>query len=429
MLDALGTLPTPEEVAEFLADSRPDKRARLVDALLARPEYVDYWTLQLADLLQNRKERDHDVRGSKGVRSFHAWLRGEVAANRPWNELARTVLLASGDSISRPEVGYYITVVGEKKNVEDSELPDSVAQSFLGTRIGCARCHNHPLEKYTQDDFYHFSAYFSKMALERGKPETGTKLSTISFDEQEQVKRLTELRAKLTEAEETALRIGEEPGMDKAKKELAEQQAKVAEVEKRMTELAKKPPQVRQPRTSKMMAPQPLDGTKWQFEPGRDAREQLVNWMLDTKNDAFSGAIVNRLWKHFFSVGLVEPVDDLRASNPPSNPELWAVLKRELVSSGYDLKHIVRLILNSRTYQLSSETRPENEADARYYSHYYARRLPAEVLTDAISAATDSPAAFAGYPVGMRAIQLPEPGVSSYFLTLFGRSTRDRLRL
>jgi hypothetical protein len=146
--------------------------------------------------------------------------------------------------------------------------------------------------------------------------------------------------------------------------------------------------------------------------------------MLNQGEGAFSGAMVNRLWKHFMGAGLVEPVDDLRASNPPSNPELWAVLKNEFVQHGYDLKHVMRLILNSRAYQLSSETRPENATETRYYSHYYARRLPAEVLTDAISAATGSPAAFAGYPVGLRAVQLPEPGVNSYMLTIFGRSDR-----
>jgi hypothetical protein len=178
---------------------------------------------------------------------------------------------------------------------------------------------------------------------------------------------------------------------------------------------------VNQPRTGKMMAPQPLDGTPWTGSAG-DPREVFTKWMLGSEN--FSGAMVNRLWKHFFSVGLVEPVDDLRASNPPSNSELWAVLNREFVEHNYDLKHVMRLILNSRAYQLSSATLPDNELDAKFHSHYYARRLPAEVLMDAIAAATDVPAKFDGYPLGLRAIQLPEPSVQSYFLTLFGRSDR-----
>lgn len=422
-LDAIGTLPSPSEAAAFLADKRPDKRARLVDSLLERSEWVDYWTLQLADLLQNRKERDHDVRGSKGVRAFHAWLRSKVAVNTPWNEIARSVLLASGDTQAHPEVGYYLTVIGEKQRTEESELPDSVAQSFLGTRIGCARCHNHPLEKYTQDDFYHFAAYFSKMTLRRGaSPRVDSQLLTLPREQDEQQKRAGEARERLMIAELEAVAIGEEAGGDEAQKRLKDRQKEVLDADKKLAEMRVKPPGVNQPRTGKMMAPQPLDRTVWEFAEGRDPREQFVNWAL--ASEQFSGAMVNRLWKHFFNTGLVEPVDDLRASNPPSNGAVWTVLNREFVEHGFDLKHVMRLILNSRVYQLSSETLPGNEADTRFYTHYYARRLPAEVLMDAIAAATDVPAKFDGYPVGLRAAQLAEPGVTSYFLTLFGRSER-----
>ncbi len=422
-LDATGTLPTAEEVRAFLAEARPDKRARLVDDLLTRPEWTDYWTLQLADLLQNRKERDHDVRGIKGVRAFHAWLRAQVAANRPWNEIARAVLLAGGDSVAHPEIGYFITVVGEKQHVEESELPDSVAQSFLGTRIGCARCHNHPLEKYTQDDFYHFAAYFSKVSLKRTEPAKGaTMMRTASREEDEAQQRLDETKAKYETALALAQTFGEEPGGEEPKKIAADLRRQLDEAAKRVVEMRNKMPAVNQPRTGKQMQPQTLDRVPWSGEPGGDPREQFVAWML--KSDNFSGAMVNRLWKHFFSVGLVEPVDDLRASNPPSNSELWAVLNREFAGSGFDLRHVMRLILNSRTYQLASDTQPANETDTRFYSHYFARRLPAEVLQDAIAAATDVPQKYDGYPLGLRAIQLPEPGVSSYFLTLFGRSDR-----
>jgi hypothetical protein len=425
MLDAIGTLPTPQEVRDFVADTAPDKRARLVDRLLERPEYVDFWTLQLADLLQNRKERDHDVRGPKGVRTFHAWLRGEIAANRPWDALAKEVLLATGNTGENPAVGYYVTTIGEKTNVGDSELPDSVAQSFLGTRIGCARCHNHPLEKYTQDDFYHFAAYFAKVSLKREKPENGgTDLLTITRDEQQQRRQLEIYGMRLEQAEEVARALGEEPGGEDGAKAVANVRKQQEDALKKLAEAQAKPPAVNQPRTNKMMAPQPLDHSGWEFAEGRDAREQFVDWMLGPGRDAFAGAMINRLWKHYMGIGLVEPVDDLRASNPPSNPELWALLRSEFVSHQYDLKHVMRLILNSRAYQLSAETRPENATETRYYSHYYARRLPAEVLTDAISTATQAPASFAGYPVGIKAVQLPEPGVASYFLTLFGRSDR-----
>jgi hypothetical protein len=192
-LDIIGTLPSPDEVRAFIADKRRDKRARLIEDLLQRPEYVDYWTLQFADLLQNRKERDHDVRGTKGVRSFQAWLRTQVAANRPWNELARELITASGDSVAHPEIGYYVTLVGEKK-AEESEITDGVAQAFLGSRIGCAKCHNHPLEKFTQDDYYHFAAFFSRVSLKRVEPMNGASaLLAESKEETEQKKKIAEI--------------------------------------------------------------------------------------------------------------------------------------------------------------------------------------------------------------------------------------------
>jgi hypothetical protein len=372
-LDTIGTLPTAQEVRAFLADKAAGKRAKLIDALLERPEFVDARALFLGDLLQNRKERDHDVRGAKGVRSFHDWLRKQVAANRPWDELAREVLTVTGKSDEHPAVGYYVVTVGEQGEPERSEVVASVAQSFLGTRVGCAQCHNHPLEKYTQDDYYHFAAFFSRMKLERREPKQGP----------------------------TSLVVGT-----------------------RDPNRMKQPVGVSQPRTGQFMKPQPLDRSAADVKPGDDPRVALAAWVTDPKNEYFSGAMVNRVWRHYLGVGLVEPVDDLRASNPPTNPELWAALNREFVGHKYDLKHLTRVILNSRTYQLTSATRPGNATDARFYSHYYARRLPAEVLLDAISQGTGVPDTFPGYPAGMRALQLPDPTLKSYFLTLFGRSER-----
>ncbi len=373
-LDTIGTLPTPEEVRAFLTDPRPDKRSRLIDELLERPEWVDYWTLFLADLLQNRRERDRDARGTKGVRSLHAWLRGQLARNRPWDELARDVLTATGSSSDAPAVGYYVVTIGEQREVEKSEVTDSVAQAFLGTRIGCARCHNHPLERYTQDDFYHFAAFFSRTLIERP--------------------------------------AGMAPGPVVLR---------VAAPNPRQNNL---PPGVIQPRTNQYLPPQPLDRSPVAVRPGGDPRAKLAAWVTDPRNEFFSGAMVNRLWRHFLGVGLVEPVDDLRATNPPTNPELWQVLKREFVAHKFDLKHLQRLILSSRTYQLTSATKPTNAADTHFYSHYYARRLPAEVLLDALDQAAGVPEAFPGYPTGLRAVQLPDPGLKSYFLGLFGRPER-----
>lgn len=416
-LDAAGILPTPAEVIAFQEDTRANKRARAVDDLLQRPEFTDYWTLQLADLLQNRKERDHDVRGQKGVKAFHRWLREQVAANRPWSDIARDVLLAKGDVISQPQAGYFVTVLGEFQKVEDSELPDSVAQSFLGTRIGCARCHNHPLERYTQDDFYHFAACFAKVNLDRQNPQTGVSaVTTIGREERDQYRRIAEAATKLAEA------CRSEVKEDEKVKRIADQQRELDNQTKRLEEIRGRLPGVNQPRTGKFMAPQTLDRVALQVEPGSDPRIPFVNWAIEQEN--FSGAMVNRLWKHFFAVGLVEPVDDLRASNPPSNAALWKVLNDEFRGHNYDMRHIIRLILNSRAWQLDSATTPENENDTKYYSHYNAKRLPAEVMLDSIAAATDVPNQFPGYPVGLRATQIADPGTDSYFLTLFGRSDR-----
>ena len=199
---------------------------------------------------------------------------------------------------------------------------------------------------------------------------------------------------------------------------------RIADLERQIDETRKSPVDVSQPRTGQRLAPQPLDRSRNAIPPGDDPRRTLANWLTDPGNEQFSGAMVNRLWKHFLSVGLVEPVDDLRATNPPSNRPLWNTLNQEFVSSGYDLRHVMRLIMNSRTYQLAADSHESNFRDTQFYSHYYARRLPAEVLLDAICQATGVPEQFAGYPLGVRAIQVPDPGVDSYFLALFGRSER-----
>jgi hypothetical protein len=372
-LDTIGTLPSSQEIRQFLADARPDKRARVIEELLSRPEFVDYWTLFLSDLLQNRKERDHDVRGVKGVRQFHAWLREQVKQERTWDQITRDVLTAKGTTTESPAVGYFIVTVGEHREPEKSEVAESIAQAFLGTRIGCARCHNHPLERYTQDDFYHFSAFFTRIKLDRKNPKEAATTLLISHHDAKQ---------------------------------------------------NKNPVTVRQPRTGKLLAPQTLDRATHDLKPQEDPRISLVEWMTRPENDYFSGAMINRLWKHFFSVGLVEPVDDLRATNPPSNPALWNALRTEFVQNKFAFKPVIRMILNSRTYQLSSTTRPSNANDTRFFSHYLARRLPAEVLLDALGSATGTAERFEGYPEGLRAIAIPDPTSHSSFLKLFGSSER-----
>ena len=422
-LDTIGTLPTVAETEKFLADSSPNKRAQLIDELLQRPEWTDFWTLQLCDQLQNRKERDHDVRGAKGVRSFQAWMRTQLAANRSWDKIAADVLTAQGDVGAHPELGYFIVTLGEQRKVEESDVVASVAQSFLGTRIGCAKCHNHPLERYTQDDYYRFAAFFARVQLKRKNPAEGmTQLVIGSEEEDREQKSLEDRKKKLEEAQQKlAGKEGRE--LEKAQQEVDRKQKELDDQVKKLAE-SKRNPKVRQPRTGQMMPPLPLDRSEVNTADGEDPRSSLVRWMHQPGNNEFAGNMVNRLWKHFFSVGLVEPVDDLRASNPPSNRELWNALVKEFVEHGYDLKHLQRLYLNSRAYQLSSSTVAANEQDNRHYSHYYARRLPAEVLLDALSQVTNVPDEFKGYPVGLRAIQVPDPGVSSQFLAMFGRSDR-----
>lgn len=422
-LDTIGTLPTGAETEKFLADSSPNKRSQLIDELLQRPEWTDFWTLQLCDQLQNRKERDHDVRGTKGIRSFQSWMRTQLAANSSWDKIAAYVLTAQGDVGAHPELGYFIVTLGEQRRVEESEVVASVAQSFLGTRIGCAKCHNHPLERYTQDDYYRFAAFFARVQLKRKNPSEGmTQLVIGSEDEDREQKSLEDRKKKLEEAQQKlAGKEGKE--LEKAQQEVDRRQKELDDQTQKLAE-SKRNPKVRQPRTGQMMPPLPLDRSEVNTADGEDPRSSLVRWMHQPGNNEFAGNMVNRQWKHFFSVGLVEPVDDLRASNPPSNRELWTALVKEFVEHGYDLKHLQRLYLNSRAYQLSSATVAANEQDNRHYSHYYARRLPAEVLLDALSQVTNVPDEFKGYPVGLRAIQVPDPGVSSSFLAMFGRSDR-----
>jgi hypothetical protein len=423
-VDTIGTLPTSTEIKAFLADTRGDKRDRLADELLARPEYADYWALQFCDLLQNRRERDHDARGAKGTRSFHEWIRRQMRVNRPWNELAKDVLTATGDAVHEPQIGYFIVQMGEKQNVEESDATDAVAQAFLGIRIGCARCHNHPLEKYTQDDYYHFAAFFSGASLKRVDLGKGaTSLLPMNREAVENLKQLAELGKKIDQAEDDLL-TGKGADGQKAETELTSLLAREQDLCNNFENAENRPPRVTQPRTNKPMDAQPLDRSPVHIAPGEDARIAMAAWMTDPKNEYFSGAMVNRLWKHFLGTGLVEPVDDIRSSNPPSNPALLNFLRGQFVSHNYDLKYMMRLILTSRTYQLSSSTTTENAQDRRFFSHFYARRLPAEVMSDAISSATGIPEEFPGYPLGLRAIQLPEPKIDSYFLSLFGRSER-----
>jgi hypothetical protein len=358
-LDVCGILPTPDETRRFLADPAADKRARLIDALLERPEYVDFWTLKWADRLgcNNR------FVGERGAYAYRDWIWGCVNANLPFDQFARALITASGPNYSSPPASFYRRVRDPQTRVE------AVSQLFLGVRIGCARCHNHPFERWTQDDYYGLAAFFSRVRYKDGPFFLGiyNKEETVWLDRQ-----------------------GE----------------------------------VTHPRTAQVMKPKPLGSAALNVAEGRDRRELLADWVTRPDNPFFARVAVNRLWHHLFGRGIVEPVDDFRDSNPPCNPELLDALAADFVAHHFDVKHTLRTILNSATYQLSSATNPFNENDDVYFSHARVRRLSAEQLLDAISEVTGVPERFAGVPLGTRAAQLPDGELFHPLLKAFGRPPR-----
>jgi len=366
-IDALGMLPPTDEAREFLADTRPDKRARLIDSLLERPQFDDYWTMRWADVLRV-EERSLDP---KGAAAYRDWIRAGVASNKPLDEFVRELLLGSGSTYASPPANYY------RRTRNAAELAENTAQVFMGTRMLCAKCHNHPTERWKQDDYYGLAAVFARVGRK------GELTRKDIFDKNELV------------GEETisVARTGE----------------------------------VSHPRTGQPVLPRvpfasaPLPAGEWD-----DPRAPFARWLTGPENPLFARAMVNRIWYYVVGKGIVDPVDDLRDSNPPSNPELFDALAQELVRSGYDLRHMVRLILNSRTYQLSSQPSRTNADDERFFSRAIVQRLPAEVLLDAISDVTGVPERFNSFPSGTRAIHLytlnKRPNA---FLKLFGQPQRE----
>ncbi len=352
-LDAAGILPTADEVRAALADQRPDRRARLIDALIARPEFVDYWAYKWADLLLVSSRS----LPSNAMWSYYNWIRSSVADNKPWDQMAREILTASGNTLDNGAANYYVL---HKNPIDVSE---NVAMTFMGFSMTCARCHNHPLEKWTQKDYYQMANLFSRVAVKNG-PDRGDLIVYPA-------------------------RSGE----------------------------------INHPRLNVPLAPRPLDGPSLPLDADRDRRQFFADWLVAPENPFFARAVVNRVWKNFMGRGLVEGVDDIRDANPPSNPALLEALTRDFVAHRFDLRHLVRTIMNSTTYQLSSRPNATNATDLKYHSHYIPRRLPAEVILDAISQATGVAENFPGFP-GRRALQLPDSAVDSYFLTAFGRPPR-----
>ncbi len=358
-LDTIGVLPTVEETITFLKDPSPHKRAKLIDELLKRPEFVDYWTYKWSDLLLLSGKRLRP----KALDSFYKWIHAHVEKNTPWDEFVKQIVMAKGDTFENGAANFY------SLHQEPLDMAENVSLAFLGMSIGCAKCHDHPLEKWTNDQYYGMANLFARV---RGKGWGGDYRNG--------------------DGQRTVFIV--EDG------------------------------ELIQPRTGKPQPPRPLDAEPLPFADPNDRRAYLADWLTGEENPYFRRAIANRVWANFMGMGVVEPVDDLRLTNPASNEPLLNALSEFLRENKYDLKALMRLILNSETYQRQNQPMKENRADTRYYSRYYPKRLSAEVLLDAISKATQAPTKFPGYPEGTRALQLRDSNVDSYFLQTFGRPDR-----
>jgi hypothetical protein len=366
-LDVCGTLPTPEEVKAYVEDKGPDKRGRLIDRLLDRPEYARYFALKWGDILRNRGQGYGTSRQRAGTALFAGWIRDRLAANVPYDRFVSEILTASGSQETNPPTVWYRTVRTTQDYVE------SVAQAFLGVRIQCAQCHHHPAERWSQADYYQLAAVFAQVGRKGGfaDAEVPTGETIFLADEGEVV----------------------------------------------------------HPRTAQVMRPRPPGGPEFRLGRYDDPRRALARWMTAPDNPYFARTMANRMWGHFLGRGIVHPIDDARSTNPPSNPELLDALARDFVSSGYDVKHLIRAICTSAAYGLTSVPDEANRDDVQSFARYYPRRLPAEVLLDAVSQALDVPTTFRSesgdFPPGTRAIDLPDEAVPSHFLDVFGRPARN----
>jgi Protein of unknown function (DUF1553)/Protein of unknown function (DUF1549)/Bacterial Ig-like domain (group 2) len=351
-LDIVGLLPTLDESGRFLESKDPQKRARLIDELIERPEFAEVWATRFSDLFRVGLL---DQR-SKGGRIMYSWLRKAMLEDMPFDQFATELITASGNLYFNPASNfYYITEFSEPENIATN-----VSQVFLGVRIECARCHNHPWEKWTQEDFWGFAAFFGRMGIK----------DTYENDE----------------SEVTLKPAGE----------------------------------VISPKTKKRVAPKYLDGPSETERLDEDVREKLAKWITAPENPWFARAIVNRVFKYYMGRGIVEPLDDFRVTNPPTNEALLDALAKDFISNGYHLKHTIRVILNSRAYQLSSEPNETNRDDTLNYSHYFMRRLLAEELIDSMTEVTGVPEKIPGYMLGTRSMTIPQ-GAPTYFLQTFGR--------
>ena len=365
-LDTIGALPTAEEAREFAASKEVDKRDHLIDSLLARPEFVDYWSYKWSDLLLVNSEKLRPA----AMWSYYNWIRNNVAANTPWDRFVRELVTARGSTLENGAANFYAL------HEDPPNMAETTSQAFLGMSINCAKCHNHPMEKWTNDEYFGFANLFARV---RSKA-TGVDGEKIIFSASEG--------------------------------------------------------NINQPLTGRPQKPKPLDGHALSMDDPSDRRTALADWLTSRDNTYFARAIANRVWANFYGVGVVEKVDDLRITNPASNEKLLSAAANYLADQKFDLKALMRAILQSETYQRSSVALPENAADQRFYSRYYPKRLMAEVLLDAYAQVTGVPTEFRvdlrnqnrglgdKYPAGLRALQLPDTRAFSYFLETFGRPER-----
>ncbi|MCI0699962.1 MAG: DUF1549 and DUF1553 domain-containing protein, partial [Planctomycetia bacterium] len=368
-IDITGTLPKPKEVLAFVADKDPAKRDKLVDKLLDTPEYAYYFANKWADIL--RVKRRQEPGRAQGTFAFHEWIREQIGNDTPYNDFVRGIIAASGDERKNPPTVWY------KEIDKPEQFVDDISQVFLGQRLACANCHHHPYEKWSQDDYWGMAAFYARI----GRKEV--RLPTGDINRGDNRVQVIYIRT-----------IGN----------------------------------VNNKRTGQRAETKPLDADTMTISTDEDPRQKLVDWMVDPKNPFFARTVANRYWAHFFGRGIVDPLDDMRITNPPSNPELLDALAQNLIDNKYSLKALIKTICKSRTYQLSSTPNDFNKHDKQAYARYYPKRLQAEVLLDALCQVTDSPTRFNGLPgdknAPNRAIMLPDESFASYFLDVTGRPQR-----
>ena len=351
-LDIIGTLPTVDEAKSFLSDTHPDRRSMLVDQLLQRPEYADYWALKWSDLLRvNRRELGH-----KRAFEYYNWIRRSCAENKPLDQFVRELLLAEGPMTDVPAANFYKVVDKPDK------MASAVSQIFLGVRIECAQCHHHPFDRWSQTDFYGMQAFFNQ----------------VSFK--------TSMRGEIIQATGNAKTL--------------------------------------HPRTGQEVFAHALNTQMPDTSLATDPRKMLVDWMTANDNPMFAHNLANRMWAHFMGLGLVEPVDDFRVTNPPSNPELLDALAKSFVEKRFDVKNLIRTITSSLAYQRSGTVNNTNSTDEQNYSRFLFKQLEAEVLLDAVCQTTGVEEKFRFVPKGGRAIQLWDSNAEHYLLKIFGRPVR-----